>query len=148
MNRHFAKLLVAALIFVCAASVEASGMDSNPITACPDSPNCVSSIDVERDSYILPIQREESAKAAIKRLKGIIEKTENATIVEANEHTIRAEFRTKLFGFVDDVVFHAEESGAEIHMRSASRVGYWDLGANRKRLEKIREAYRKAAEND
>ena len=27
-----------------------------------------------------------------------------------------------------------------IHVRSASRTGYWDLGANRRRVETIREA--------
>jgi uncharacterized protein (DUF1499 family) len=47
------------------------------------------------------------------------------------------EFRTSL-GFVDDVEFYVDGSQKVIHLRSASRVGYWDLGVNRKRMESIR----------
>jgi len=43
-------------------------------------------------------------------------------------------------GFVDDVEFFFPDT-AVIHMRSASRVGYSDFGANRKRLEKIRQRF-------
>jgi len=39
---------------------------------------------------------------------------------------------------VDDVEFFVDSSRNLLHMRSASRTGYWDLGVNRKRLETIR----------
>jgi uncharacterized protein (DUF1499 family) len=45
---------------------------------------------------------------------------------------------TAFFKFVDDVEFHFRPEEGRIDMRSESRVGYSDLGANRKRLEKIR----------
>ena len=53
---------------------------------------------------------------------------------------VRAEFRTRL-GFVDDVEFRIDEAARGIHVRSASRKGYWDLGVNRRRVEAIREAF-------
>ena len=43
-----------------------------------------------------------------------------------------------VFGFVDDVEIRLDESTGKIHIRSASREGYGDLGANRKRIEAIR----------
>ena len=51
---------------------------------------------------------------------------------------IHAEFRTRLLRFVDDVEFRLESETNEIAVRSASRVGYSDLGANRRRLERLR----------
>ncbi|MEC7418575.1 MAG: DUF1499 domain-containing protein, partial [Pseudomonadota bacterium] len=52
----------------------------------------------------------------------------------------RAEARTRLLRFVDDVEFELREEAGIIAVRSASRVGYSDLGANRRRIEKIRQA--------
>ena len=40
--------------------------------------------------------------------------------------------------FVDDVEFRLESGTSEIAVRSASRVGYSDLGTNRRRLERLR----------
>jgi uncharacterized protein (DUF1499 family) len=47
------------------------------------------------------------------------------------------EFRTRL-GFVDDGEFALERQARVIHVRSASRVGYSDLGKNRGRVEELR----------
>ncbi len=55
-------------------------------------------------------------------------------------NSLYAVFRTRL-GFIDDVQFLADEKAGVIHVRSASRIGYWDLGANRKRIENIRKEY-------
>ena len=52
-----------------------------------------------------------------------------------------AEFATPLMGFVDDVEFYCD--GKVIQVRSASRLGYSDLGVNRKRIEEIRAAFQK-----
>jgi uncharacterized protein (DUF1499 family) len=46
-------------------------------------------------------------------------------------------------GFVDDVQFLIDESPRVIHVRSASRDGYWDLGVNRRRIETIRAEYQR-----
>jgi uncharacterized protein (DUF1499 family) len=62
------------------------------------------------------------------------------TIVERRDTYLRAEARTRLLRFVDDVEFHLRADQGEIAMRSASRIGYSDLGANRRRLEAVREA--------
>ena len=52
-------------------------------------------------------------------------------------HYIRADFRSPLLGFIDDVEFYFQIPGV-IALRSASRIGYSDLGKNRKRLEELR----------
>ena len=49
-----------------------------------------------------------------------------------------AEFRTKFFRFVDDVAFYLPDAEKIIHFKSASRLGYGDLGVNRERMEMLR----------
>ncbi|MFK7778444.1 MAG: DUF1499 domain-containing protein, partial [Gimesia sp.] len=52
-----------------------------------------------------------------------------------------AEFRSLCFRFVDDVEFLIDSGQNMIQVRSASRVGHSDFGANRKRIESIRRLY-------
>ena len=49
---------------------------------------------------------------------------------------IRAEARTRVLRFVDDVVIHVVEQGqmTTVHMRSASRVGRGDFGQNARNI--------------
>jgi uncharacterized protein (DUF1499 family) len=49
---------------------------------------------------------------------------------------IRAEARTRVFRFVDDVVVRIERRGQEtvVHVRSASRVGRGDFGQNARNI--------------
>ena len=54
-----------------------------------------------------------------------------------DDHAIEAESRTALFRFVDDVVIRmtpTESGGTRIDMRSRSRVGKGDMGANAARI--------------
>jgi uncharacterized protein (DUF1499 family) len=44
---------------------------------------------------------------------------------------------------VDDVEFQLVPEERLMHVRSASRVGYWDLGVNRRRVERLREALKR-----
>ena len=45
------------------------------------------------------------------------------------------------FRFVDDLEFYLDRLEKKIHVRSASRVGKYDFGANRRRVEAIRRAF-------
>ncbi len=60
------------------------------------------------------------------------------SVVERGDDYLRVEFTSALWRYVDDVEFHLPDGTHEIRMRSASRVGYSDLGANRDRLEELR----------
>ena len=52
---------------------------------------------------------------------------------------MHAEIRSPLFGFVDDLELRIDPDRARVDVRSASRVGRSDLGANRRRVEVLRE---------
>lgn len=67
------------------------------------------------------------------------------THVDAERHTLEAVVETRLFRFRDDVVIRVrdEEGSARIDVRSKSREGKSDLGAN---AERIRAFYRDLAQ--
>jgi len=62
-------------------------------------------------------------------------------VIKEMEEYLHITFTSQFFRFTDDVEFHFVEEAPVIHVRSASRVGYSDLGVNRRRIEKIRRAF-------
>jgi uncharacterized protein (DUF1499 family) len=59
-------------------------------------------------------------------------------IVADTETHLHAECKSAWFGFVDDLELALRSELGIIAVRSASRVGYFDLGVNRRRIESIR----------
>lgn len=116
-----------------------SGLVDGRLKPCPPSPNCVSSDAPPDDShYILAIADADGARWA-----GLVERVSamnGATLVAAENDYAHFTFRTPVMGFVDDVEFHNRPAQQEIAIRSASRVGYSDWNANRKRVDAIRAA--------
>ena len=113
------------------------GVRNGNLKAAPSSPNAVSSQATDAHQ-IAPLAFKGSLEQAMKALKAIVEGTSNARIVETKPDYLYAEYASSLMGFVDDVEFYAPPNAKIIHVRSASRLGYSDLGVNRKRIEAIR----------
>jgi uncharacterized protein (DUF1499 family) len=137
-----------ALLAGCHGARPASlGVRQGRLAACPWRPNCVSSLDPGDRHRIAPIPLAGTGPAAIGRLAGIVRSLPRASVITSTENYLHAEFRSALFRFVDDVEFFADESAGVIQVRSASRVGFSDLGANRRRIEAIRARWSAAAPN-
>jgi uncharacterized protein (DUF1499 family) len=81
----------------------------------------------------------------MERLRRVIESMPRTKVVSAGKDALRAEFKSAVLGFVDDVDFVLDAKARVIHVRSASRVGHYDFGVNRKRVEAIRAAFEAAA---
>ena len=115
------------------------GHGTGRLAPCKSTPNCVSSQADPKDEehYIAPISLKGDPIAAVRKA---VESLPRTTVVQVEPDYLYAEFRSKLMGFVDDVEFYCD--GKAIQVRSASRLGYSDLGVNRKRIEAIREAFR------
>lgn len=114
------------------------GVRGGNLKAPPSSPNAVSSQATGGNHQIAPLAYKGAREQAMKALKAIVEGTPNVTIVETRPDYLYAEYTSALLGFVDDVEFYFPPGGNIIHVRSASRLGYSDLGVNRKRIEAIR----------
>ncbi len=119
--------------------------ESNDFLPCPDSPNCVSSQSAEKARFIEPLQYTGNRVEARKILINILENEKRVRLVKVETNYIRAEFRTLIFRFVDDVEFYFPPAETIIHVKSASRTGYYDFGANRRRVERLRAAFQNRA---
>lgn len=113
---------------------------SDTLPPCPASPNCVSSDATNKLHGIAPLAVVGDFANAWDALLAYLQSEGSYTVVAQAEDYIQAEARTRWLRFVDDVVFAARPEAGVIAVRSASRLGYSDLGANRRRIEKLRAA--------
>lgn len=119
---------------VAAGIVERDGQ--RLLADCPDTPNC------HRDEFLVSAERSQ----AISVLADIVRQQQGVQIITQDAHYLHATFTTRLMGFVDDVEFLLDagdagtqsQSQSRVLVRSASRLGKSDLGANAKRVEKLR----------
>ena len=109
---------------------------------CPSSPNCVSSLAEDAPHRVPPLSWTGELAQAKARLRQAVLAAGDATFVVEADTYWHLEFRSRVFRFVDDVEFLFDREHRLIHVRSASRVGYSDLGVNRKRVETIRARFR------
>ena len=114
---------------------------SADLSPCPTSPNCVSSQANDSKHRVAPLVFAGQADTALDRLKRVLSNEPRTTIVREEEGYLHSEARSFLFRFVDDVEFMLDIDNQVIHVRSASRAGYSDLGVNRRRVERIRKAF-------
>lgn len=131
------KSLLSMLPFLSACAGEPPqdiGVVDGRLTACPDSPNCVTSYASDETHGIAPLQ------ATLEQVRGVLNGMERTNIVNQDGNYLYVEFTTALMGYVDDVEFLYDPAAGVTHVRSASRLGYSDLGANRKRIEALRAA--------
>ncbi len=108
---------------------------------CPQSPNCVSSQNWNADGRVAPIPIEGGAEETLDRFAALIEADPRAEVVERQRIYLRAEYRSALLRFIDDLELLVDEEGGVVHVRSASRLGWSDGGVNRRRVEALREAF-------
>lgn len=141
-----AGLLAAVWVAVFAESARAAG--ETLLAPCPDSPNCVSSQATDAAHRVEPLAFNGGAEQALARLRRVIEGFPRARIVREEGPRLRAEFTSLVFRFVDDADLHLDATARVIHVRSASRVGRYDFGVNRRRVEAIRRRFDAQAHPD
>jgi len=117
----------------------ATGLTDGRLAACPASPNCVCSepeaVDDSKHS-IRPLRLETGGKGAVWAAVVEVVRQMGGRIDTDSGTYLHATFVSRIFRFVDDLELQAD--GESVQVRSASRVGYSDLGANRKRVESLR----------
>jgi uncharacterized protein (DUF1499 family) len=90
---------------------------------------------------IAPFAVQGSGAESLSRLRALLIATDGVTVVQSDSHYVYAQCRTKLLRFTDDLELWLDDAAKLIHVRSASRLGRGDLGANRARVEALRAAY-------
>lgn len=116
------------------------GVHDGKLAKCPESPNCVSTYADSETHQMQPIEIVGDVDETVEMIKRTVANNfPRARLVESNNGYLYYEFTSLIFRFVDDVEFLVDDRARQIHFRSASRVGHSDLGANRRRMQKISE---------
>lgn len=111
------------------------GLIDGRLSPCDAKPNCVcSQKDTDQQQYVKPLGQ------YVDNLSSVIPDIERlgGKVIVLEQNYLAAEFSSSLFGFVDDLELLWDPVAKVIHIRSASRVGYSDMGVNRKRVEALR----------
>ena len=114
------------------------GLRDGALAPCPDRPNCVSSRATDARHAVAPLGIRGDATAAWRRLAAAIGGMPGARVVRDDGAYLHAEFSSATLGFVDDVELALDAAARVIHVRSAARLGRYDFGVNRARVEALR----------
>ena len=133
-------LLIALLGSCSGARPTALGVDQGRFAPCPPSPNCVSS-DAPGEHAVEPFRLKADPAHGWRAARDAVAALPRTRIVSETADYLHAECESALFRFVDDLELHLRPG--VIAVRSASRVGYSDLGVNRRRIEALRESLEK-----
>jgi uncharacterized protein (DUF1499 family) len=143
MKNLFSKHL-SLYVFVLLSATHATA-EPNRLSPCPDSPNCVSSQSKDPARFIEPLRYTGNLADARQKLINLLENSKRTRLISVETDYIHAEFRSSIFNFVDDVEFYLSSEDRIIHVRSASRAGYYDFGVNRRRVEGLRATFENSA---
>jgi len=117
------------------------GLIEGQLMNCPERPVCVSSQQEKKHpsrikalTYDFPAEQAlDQARDCVQQIGGTVHKVENGYLW--------ATFDSAVFGFVDDLELYLEPERNRIQVRSASRIGYYDFGKNRKRVDKLKACF-------
>ncbi len=132
-------LSLSLLLISCSGSRPTEiGITANKLAPCPTSPNCVcsdcDSAEHRIPAFVLTAPAEQAWQAVREQIAAL----PRTRVVSVSEDYLHAECRSTLFGFVDDLELHLRPEQGIIAVRSAARMGYYDFGVNRRRVETLR----------
>lgn len=120
--------------------ITAPGMVDGRLRGCEPAPHCVCS-DSEQTGdtvhWIAPIDLSGAADPAHWHVIRETLAVAGGAVTREDQGYLHATFTSRFFGFVDDLELRAD--AGRLQVRSSSRVGYSDLGANRARVEDLRQ---------
>ena len=115
-----------------------TGLTRGRLNPCPDMPNCkVSMYPQDQKHHMEPWFYHKNREEVIQILLQVLGTEAQAQILEQRSNYIHVVFTIPIVKYKDDVELYLPDEENVIHFRSASRVGYSDLGVNKRRLRRI-----------
>lgn len=137
-------ILLLCLVVLAGCHRPAAGLvnPGEPLRPCPPTPNCVSTEATDARHGIAAVPFRGTPEAAQARARAALLQDPRTRVVLEAPGYLRAEARSRMLRFVDDVEIVVDGPARVIRFRSASRVGRSDLGVNRRRMERFTERFR------
>ena len=155
MPKSLMKLIIATIFIIClliagglfllgrySQGQALNRQDMTVLPPCGATLNCVcSEHEQDKAHYIKPIDL--SDKKQVTDLAAVVPvlTAMGGEIAVQQSDYIAATFKSGIFGFVDDFELRLDHQTRRLHIRSASRVGRSDLGANKLRADTFREEF-------
>jgi uncharacterized protein (DUF1499 family) len=113
-----------------------TGLVHGRLQPCPKRPSCVCCCHDEKVHYIAPLPF--SSEETLDQIQGYLCKHYITQVVQRTPDYLHVVITTPVLRFKDDVEFAVDRERDVVRVRSASRVGYSDVGVNRARIEALR----------
>ena len=114
------------------------GIAKEKLQACPNKPNCINTeFPDDTAHYLPPLDFPGNKTDQVMALARTIILEMGGEIVNEDKTYLAATFTSTIFRFVDDFEIRKDDLSLKLHIRSASRVGYSDFGANKRRVKKF-----------
>lgn len=124
----------------CGVTRSAQGLCDGRLAACSRAPCCVSTVAQSPSRRVAPIGYAVSRAEVHAILVDVLGAWPRTGIVTVQDDYIHVVQRSRCFRFVDDLECHLPADERLVHMRSAARIGWYDFGVNRARVERLRRA--------
>lgn len=112
------------------------GVNQGRLAICPNSPNCVSTQAVREQQRVEPLAfATDDLQKLTSAANEVAEAMPRWRFVTKDPNYWHIECTSLICRYIDDLEIWFDAESRLIHARSASRVGYSDLGVNRKRVE-------------
>lgn len=130
-----------AILSITSQNLDPLGIIDGKLAPCPGTPNCVCSESLgSTPPSARPFSFSGSPAHAMANVREAVIAAGGTVAMESKVY-LAATFTSSFFKFVDDVEFRLSAEESVIHVRSASRTGHSDLGANGKRVALIRSKF-------
>ena len=134
MYRFFTVTLITLLTAACTSAPQPP-VAGESLPACGSFPNCVNSENGQGSAAVAPIAATQTQWQA---LKDWLAKRPDWSVKTVQPNFLQAVATTPTMGYKDDVQLRYDASAQQVHVRSSSRLGIGDMGANRARVEQLR----------
>lgn len=148
MNTKFIKIIIYILFIIILFQLyinfkipKSIGVNDDSFSSLKNSPNGVSTQAKSKNKYVTPLKFKDTKESSKKIIKKIISKQKGTKLIKETSNYLHFTFTSSFFHFKDDVEFYFNDKNKMIHFKSQSRIGYSDLGVNKKRYELIKKLY-------
>ncbi|MDX2319757.1 MAG: DUF1499 domain-containing protein [Moritella sp.] len=138
LSRSTLVLTCSVLIMACSGSrPDNLGIVKSTLSACPESPNCVSSDSLDDSHYTPAFKLEAPSNVVWQEVKLYLQAQHNMEIITETSNYLYLESTSTFMRFVDDFELHLRQQDGIIAVRSASRLGKSDFGVNKQRVDDL-----------
>jgi uncharacterized protein (DUF1499 family) len=116
-------------------------MAERSLSPCPPERICVCSLAADPRHRIKPLQYGRDAPMAWRIALQAVKGMPRTRLVDSADGYLRAECVSAVLRRPADLELQIDLRQSVIHVRSASRAGWWDLGSNRRRVEALRKEF-------